>query len=53
MRSIDLSNGDFQTLMRWIGQRCANPTARGLRAENLERKATLVLRKINKKYGTE
>lgn len=53
MRTIDLSDSDFDTLMKWIGQRSGGIRRSSLRAENLERRAILVLKKIHKRYGTE
>ena len=53
MRSIDLSNGDYATLMKWIGQRCTSPRPQGNKADEVERRAFLVFKKINRRYGTE
>jgi hypothetical protein len=53
MHSIDLSDSDYDTFMKWIGQRCSVPRPSSRKAQELERRAYLVLKKINKRYGTK
>ena len=53
MRIIELSDSDYDTLMNWIGKRCSGSKPGTLSAQNRERRAFNVLKKIYKKYGTE
>lgn len=50
---MELSDTDFDIFIRWVRQRLARPRPHGRKADELDRRAALVLKKINRKYGTE
>lgn len=53
MRTIEMSDKDYDALMKWIGRRGSGSKPGSLSAQNQERRAIIVLKKIYKKYVTE
>lgn len=53
MKAIEMSNQDFDTLIRWIGMRCFGGSKSGIGYGNLERRSLLILKKLYRKYGSK